>query len=847
MTIGRVAILVGLAFVMLEFQSIPAAAQCVDPSTGAACTDTPGPTCGLPGLPACDTPVPPRPTARPTLRPTFTKTATSSFTPSVTPSFTATIPPNPTDTITLIPTSTPFPSPTPKPSSPLLNPITNLIGLFHPSANDMQWLPKWLLPDNLAITDVEITQGIQCLHNPDCPDNSVPLYSGKVTVVRVYVHLTAGPDNVVFPIGGALCYGNTGSGGCSNPILPVQKIFVWDELDPVSYGRHFSGTTLNFILPYDYISNNSPQTLTVYVNYKFQDLPSESFYKDNYKALQYQSQASEPIYIKFYPVQDKGYFPPAGEFAILTDYLSKVYPTGEVYPLLGIPLYGKDYDWTTADKWGCPAGWHKLINDLWYMGAGSGPIAYGMVPVQSISGGVIGCGALGGPEAAGIAGDPSDGRVAAQEVGHTMNLPHVPGCGGGDPDLNYPKPNGQLDEMGIDPYSLKIYSPLSSYDFMGYCGGGSNSWTSIYTYTEIGGLLPRGVSYLPYGSPRTALVRLSTPSAKVLVGSGELSMTSASLTQGFYLVDRSSYKTLTPDQGPYSVELQDAGGHVLFSQHFELVQLSNDDPQTEGGFQLILPWVDGSRKVVFKYQDNVIGQTGASAHAPTLMLTSPLGGESWAPTGKQTITWAADDADHNPLGYLLQYSADGGQTWMIMAANLQDPTFTFDGDYLPGSGHGVIRVIATDGFNNTQVDSNQITVAAKAPVIFISSPAESASFDFGAPVILQAVGTDILDGPTPNDQFSWSSDRDGSLGTGSQRVLSNLSIGEHTITLSVQNKSGLASSASVHITINPAVYPAITASSLIIQSLWLPVLVLMVLMALVVAAIFLRRRRSRKV
>ncbi len=844
---ARVAILIGLAFVMLEFQSTPAAAQCVDPATGAICTDVPGPTCGLPGLPACDTPVPPKPTKRPTLRPTFTKTATSSFTPTATPSFTATITPEPTDTITLIPTGTPYPSPTPKPTSPLLHPITNLIGLFHPPANVVELLPSWLQPDNLAITDVEITQGIQCPHNPDCPDNSIPLYSGKVTVVRVYVHLTAGPDNIVYPIGGALCYGNTGSGGCPNPILPVQKIFVENEIDPVSYGRQVSGTTLNFILPCYYVSNNSPQTLTVYVNYKFQDLPSESYYKDNYKALSYQTQASEPIYVKFYPVQDKGFFPPVGEFAILTDYLSKVYPTGEVYPLLGIPLYGKDYNWTAADNWGCPAGWHKLINDLWYMGGGSGPIAYGMVPYQSLSGGVTGCGVLGGPEAAGLAGAASDGRVAAQEVGHTMNLPHVPGCGAGGPNMTYPKSDGLLDEMGIDPYTLKIYSPAWSYDFMGYCGGGSNSWTSFFTYGEIGGLLPRGVSYLPSGSPRAAPAGLSAQPAKVPVGTGDLSPTNASLTEGFYLVHRSTFKASTPDKGPCSIEFLDAGGQLLYSQHFELAQMSNDGPQTEGGFRLVLPWTDGSRKAVFKYQDKVIGQTNASPHAPSLTLTYPKGGESWAPTGQQTISWTAGDADNNPLGYMVQYSADGGQTWMIVAANLQEPFFTFDGDYLPGSARGVIRVIATDGFNNTQVDSNQITVAAKAPVIFISSPEADSTFDFGAPLILQAVGTDILDGPIPNDQLAWSSDRDGSLGTGRQQILSNLSVGEHTITLSARNKSGLTSTASVHITIKLAVYPTVAKGSVILESIWLPVLVLILLMALIVAAIFLRGRRSQKV
>jgi len=791
--------------------------------------------CGLPGTPPCKKP-PARKTATNSPLPPPTRTPTNTPTPTITLT--------PTETITTIPTSTPLPTPTPKPSIPLLQPIPKMIGLLHIPDNTVIQLPPWLMPDNLKITDLEITQGIQCLHNANCPDNSVALYSGKTTMVRAYVRLTAGPDSFVQPIGGALCYGNTGAGGCGKPILPVQKITVYNINDPVAFGRQIATTTLDFILPSSYVSGFSTQTFTVYVNYNFQDLPVESYYKDNYKTLQYQVQASEPIYVKFYPVQDKGFFPPGFEWVTLTDYLGKTYPTGEVYPSVGFPLYGKDYDWSTYDPWGCPKGWHNLINDLWYLRGGSGPVAYGEVPYQSISGGVIGCGVMGGPEAAGIAGKSTDGRVAAQEIGHTMNLPHVPGCGAGGADLNYPKPNGLLDEYGIDPYTLQVYPPSSSYDFMGYCGGGTNSWTSIYTYDEIAGLLPEG-AHLPNNRHQVALIRLLLQPEQVLVGSGELSPTSATLTQGFYLVDRSSFNTTTPDHGPYTIELHDINGNVLYSQHFDLTQMSNDNPQTEGGFQLVVPWTQGTHRVVFKHQDKVIGQVAASAHAPVLSLISPAGGEHWAASGEQTITWKAGDADRTPLNYMIQYSANGGKTWMVLAANLTDQSFTFDGDYLPGGEQGVIRIVATDGFNTTKVDSNQISVEAKAPLLSITSPAEASSFDFGAPVILQAVGTDIHDGPILADQFGWTSDKDGSLGTGSKLILSNLSAGDHTLTVTTQNSSGISASASVHITIHAPVVSQSPSGKLGLSDFLLPGLALVLLVALIVlAVVVMRRRRS---
>jgi hypothetical protein len=656
------------------------------------------------------------------------------------------------------------------------------------------------MPDNIKLTDLEITQAVQCLHDANCPDNSVPLYSGKATLVRAYVRLTTGPDNFVYPIGGALCYGNTGAGGCSNPVRPVQKIFVENVADPVSYGRQVIGTTLDFILPLSFVESPVSQTITVYVNYNFEDLPQESFYKDNYKTLGYQVQASEPLYVKFYPVQDNGYFPPGLEWATITDYLSKTYPTGEVYPSVGFPLYGKNYDWSTPDSWGCPKGWHDLINDLWWLRNGSGPVAFGEVPYQSLSGGVIGCGVLGGPEAAGLAGSTKDGRVAAQEIGHTMNLPHVPGCGAGGPDMNYPKPNGLLDEFGVDVDKLQVYSPFSSYDFMGYCGGGTNSWTSIYTYNEIAGLLPEG-AYKSGGKLLASLSGMASDAPQFLVGTGDLSPSEAKLTQGFYLLGKDSISAATPDAGPYTVELQGLDGKVLYAQQFDLAQMSNDEPQTEGGFQLVIPWTDGTRKVVFKYQDKVIGQVTASPHPPSLQLTAPAGGEHWVGTGKQTISWKASDADRNPLSFLVQYSPDGGTTWQGLAANLQTDSLEFDADYLPGSGQGLIRVVATDGLNTTQVVSQPIVVDPKGPQVSIGAPQDGQTFDVGAPIILRGLATDVQDGPLSGATLRWTSDQGASLGSGLQQIATTLPVGDHVITLTATDREGLTASASVHITV----------------------------------------------
>jgi hypothetical protein len=821
-----------LLFQQGAVQTVAAQTQgCTDPLTGAQCTDTPRPTCGQPGLPPCGgNPAPNTPTD--TFRPRPTRTPSPTITPT------------PTSTITPIPTSTLLPTPTVKFNPPYVKQITNIIGGFHlPFDPSVIQLPSWMQPDNIKVTDIEITQAVQCLHNAGCPDNSVALYTGKVTLVRVYVKLTTGPDSSVYPIGGALCYGNTGAGGCSKPIRPVQKIFVENVADPVSYGRQVMSTTLDFILPMSYVQSATTQTLTVYANYNFEDLPSESYYKDNYKSIQYQVQASEPLYVRFYPVQDAGFFTPGLEWMKITNYLSLTYPTGEIYPSIGFPLLSKNYAWTVPDPWGCPKGWHDLISDLYYMRGGSGPVAYGEVPQPSLAGGVIGCGVLGGPEAAGIAGASTDGRVAAQEIGHTMNLPHVPGCGAGGADLSYPKPNGLLDEFGADPLAMIVYPPSSSYDFMGYCGGGSDTWTSIYTYNEIAGLLPEG-AFLPARIRAAANAFISLQSPQFLLGSGELSQTSAKLTDGFYLLGKDSVGALTPDKGAYIVELQDVNSKVLYSQHFDVVQMSNANVQTEGGFQLVLPFTPGTHRIVFKYQDKVIGQVTASPHAPTVKLTSPADGAHWGNSGEQTISWKGSDVDGKPLSYLVQFSADNGKTWNVMAANLHDTSLKFDASFLPGGAQSLVRVFATDGLNTAQVVSGALTVDAKSPELAITAPQDSQSFDFGAPVVLHGLGADLKDGALTGDKLQWSSDKDGSLGTGATLVINTLSVGQHTISLSATNSDGLSTTVSVHVTINAVANTKAGSGSSLLSYLILGGLILILVAVIILVAKALSPRKK---
>jgi hypothetical protein len=745
------------------------------------------------GLPV---PCPKKPTKTPTRRPTRTFTPTS----SPTATFTPTVTPTPTSTITLVPTATPYPTPSQPPPPFLVDLITTFVGKFHPDPISMEPLPSWLQPVNLQVDDVEITQAVQCMDNLQCADNSVPMFNGKLTLVRAYVRIKGGPYYHLYNIGGALCYGNTGSTGCSNPVRPVSKIEVFDQSDPLNHFRDYLKYTLDFLLPSYMVTGGATKEITVYVNYNFEDEPKEGYYKDNYRTLQYQVEPSEPFDIGFHFVQNKGSMAAIGSFWPIYDYLAATYPTSQINAFIGWPLFGKDYDWTGPNDRGCPKGWSALVDDMQWIRQGTAPDAYGLVPNATLKGGVGGCANIGAMGASGIADTSEAGRIAAQELAHNLNRAHAPGCGAGGADANYPGFSGHLDDAGVDLLHMKVFMPKWDYDYMSYCGGSWNTWTSMYTYEAIAGLLPAGV-YVP------SRARLASPlpaDAVVLVGSGEVSPSEIVLEHGFYRLAAGSFTTASPEEGPYVVDLLDAEGSVLATHHFAPLVRSDGEPGDSGPFHLVLRWVDGTTSVVFRYQDQEIGRVTASRHAPEVSFVSPAEGQAWEASGPQTLSWAGADADDDPLQYLLQYSTDGGRSWSVLAPNLSDTSVAMDTSYLPGSDDARLRLLASDGLNTAQVDSASLRVGGKPPFVHISGPTADDQLVADSTVVLQGAATDLEDGFLADDSLSWASDRDGVLESGRTAVLASLTEGPHTLTLTAIDSDGNASTASIDVVVEPA-------------------------------------------
>ena len=153
----------------------------------------------------------------------------------------------------------------------------------------------------------------------------------------------------------------------------------------------------------------------------------------------------------------------------------------------------------------------------------------------------------------------------------------------------------------------------------------------------------------------------------------------------------------------------------------------------------------------------------------------------------------------------------------------------------------------SDGLQTSSDASDAaFSVADKTPDVFITSVEDGKTLTQGTPLILLAAGSDPEDGPVYGDAFRWGSDKDGALGGGGFLTSSNLSLGEHTITLEASDSQGQVGRHSVHVVVEPP--PSAEGSAGVSGSLpmgWILALAGLVLVGASVVGLILTARRRR--
>jgi hypothetical protein len=329
-----------------------------------------------------------------------------------------------------------------------------------------------------------------------------------------------------------------------------------------------------------------------------------------------------------------------------------------------------------------------------------------------------------------------------------------------------------------------------------------------FTTTDDYQLVPIGSRAGPAGLAQTGAIEAAIPQQpaaprEFLLVNGTLFPDGHAELKPFYRRPVNAGGSGREGSGPYRIELQDADGRVLGARNFDTHEssLHGAEPFPEL-IDETLPWVDGTTRIVLLHDGALLAERVVTPNVPQVTLLAPNGGETLPGTGELTISWTGADADGDPLTYWVEYSADGGATWRTVQRNVQTTSVAVDLTNLGGSNRGLVRVLATDGVNTT-IDASDatFTVGAKAPWVAIETPEDAAQVASGDDVLLVGLAIDPQDGQLPGEAFTWVSDRDGPLGSGATLFASNLSPGDHVITLVANNRAGLQGSASIHLTV----------------------------------------------
>jgi hypothetical protein len=711
---------------------------------------------------------------------------------------------------------------------------------------------------DIIVEEVEVTQATQYF-----PDNHIPMYTNKPTLVRVYARILSGPTTLN-GISGALCLGITRDSGCSNPIHPFSPVTLHSVASTtLSDLRNDLNLTLNFLVPMDWLrASEDPLNMTVYVNYN-QENVQECCYENNFRSTNVYVSAGKLLNILILGINANGYHADLDFIGDLAAGLKDVYPVSRVQLYHQNELY---YNLGTWDFCGTPpiSGWANLSARLWILAQTafySTPDLhwFGLVPYEAISEpdycSQDGIGVLPGPVAAG--GSTSTDILGtimrtAHELGHNYGLHHASSYGGADdPDPNYPDANGNIDQVGVNVRTSRLYRTTAG-EVMSYHTA-SERWISAYNYEALSYDI-NTVAYNPFRSLRLISITRQTEPVGYLLGSGSITQQGIAFTSSFFKMVGQNPAWDGLPSGPYTMELQDVKGKVLFSRAFNVWQIG-EAPSDLGEFSFIVPWFDGTTAVVFKHDGVEIGRRTASPHVPEVTVLSPNGGETWGGTGQQIISWTADDPDGEPLTYLVQSTCDNGKTWNPLGSELTETRLTVNLANMPGGKACMIRVLASDGINTGEgVSKGLFTVADKPPELFISNPQENNKLSPGWPVILLAQGTDVEDGSLPVGAMTWTSNRDGNLGSGDYLIAStqNMSPGDHTITLTGVDSNGQTASYTTQINLVAPPAAAVAESVISVKPL-IPLWVIFVagivasgLIILTTVLIFLISRWKRR-
>jgi hypothetical protein len=458
--------------------------------------------------------------------------------------------------------------------------------------------------------------------------------------------------------------------------------------------------------------------------------------------------------------------------------------------------------------------------------------------------------------------DADNPIAAAHELGHDIGFEHW-ACENGTTDDEcgvFPIPHGGIGVYGTDiihwtvlpPGDTSSNSTPHAHDMMSYgqqCGNQDSQGKYIYGGGP-GCNTGQWISWYDYGIilDHFTVDSYDPNDPPALLITGTIAPNDVATFQPIYQVDVTHpiTDTIVEDDTSsiYTLQGFDSTGNVLFVHNFEPLKL--DIHTAANGkalaFEEPVPVFANLQRIELLHGANVLGTlvNPAPGQKPSVSIIAPTSGTVWQVGSQQTIRWTSKSPAGVPLFAMVQYSPDGGKTRIPLGRYLTGTSLTINPDELPGSTNAMIYVQVSDGMNIATA-AGPFTVQPKPPSVHIITPTTNSQVTAFVPLTLAGTAYDRQESLT-DAQFQWSSDRDGVLGNGQQLTMSKLSVGHHTLTLTVTDSQGRIGRDHVQIDVAP-----LGGSQSPPAFDWLifwAIAIALLLLVLVLAVIILRRRQT---
>lgn len=362
---------------------------------------------------------------------------------------------------------------------------------------------------------------------------------------------------------------------------------------------------------------------------------------------------------------------------------------------------------------------------------------------------------------------------------------------------------GMDTRFAVTGGSLVLSDPEEVRPLMSYCASTSSTsqgrWITPTDYVHL-----LGDDLDPIGWFSDAVVADPASAGLLVRGNVALGTQAVELAPALAIA---AQPTPSDNEGTHELVVLDATGVPLHTLAFTPIssegdpELGGEDAAARALINVVIPAdLPGASTLEVRAGGVAISANRMSTTAPTASINVPTTGTS----DDVDVTWSSSDPDGDALAHTLLYSTDSGATWDVVAADLSGTSSAISRSSLPASNHAKLKVIVSDGLRSSEAVSAEFSLPNLAPLVTITDHIDGTTVSGSQTFAMDADAYDAEDGELGSGSFTWSSDRDGSLGTGDSilKRADQLSEGTHILTVTVTDSAGAKTAASVTIHVN---------------------------------------------